>query len=162
VACFSPFCGFLADRCGNRLVLRLQCVVLMAAPLVALALAGLDGPEALGRRWYWVVFLLLGMSPVTMRTINNYTLELVGPELHPLYLSTMRVCFLIPFLFSPLAGGVLDLFADRPYTGACWLFGTVSGLIALAGLLTWRMAEPRRTAAPLFLECDETEFPPAP
>ena len=83
------------------------------------------------------------MSPVTMRTINNYTLELSSPELHPLYLSTMRVCFLAPFLLAPVAGGVLDLFHDRPYTGACWLFGTVSGLIAVAGLLTFRMSEPR-------------------
>jgi dipeptide/tripeptide permease len=89
------------------------------------------------------VFLLLGMSPVAMRTVNNYTLELVTSEMHPLYLSTMRVCFLVPFVFSPLAGGVLDLFAERPYSGACWLFGTVSLLIAIAGLLTFRMAEPR-------------------
>lgn len=143
VACFSPLCGLLGDRCGNRLVLRLQCVVLTAAPLVALALAAQSGPLGWGRSGYWIVFLLLGMSPVTMRTINNYTLELAGPELHPLYLSTMRVCFLAPFLLSPAAGAVLDYFADRPFIGACWLFGTVSGLILLAGVLTWRMAEPR-------------------
>ena len=135
--------GFLADRFGNRLVIRLQCLFLFLAPLLALALAGPWASQGWGATWYWAVFLILGMSPVTMRTINNYTLELSSPELHPLYLSTMRVCFLAPFLLAPVAGGVLDLFHDRPYTGACWLFGTVSGLIAVAGLLTFRMSEPR-------------------
>ena len=148
VACFSPLSGYLADRFGNRLVIRWQCLFLLAAPLLALALAGPWGAGGIGAAYYWTVFLILGISPVTMRTINNYTLELAAPELHPLYLSTMRVCFLAPFLFAPLAGGVLDLFADRPYTGACWLFGMVSVLIAAAGFLTFRMAEPRTSPGP--------------
>jgi MFS family permease len=139
VAVFSPFCGWIGDRFGNRLVIRLECAVLAIAPLLALWMAGPLG----NGRYYWMVFLLLGMSPVAMRTISNYTLELVPPELHPLYLSTMRVCFLLPFVFSPLAGSVLDLFAHAPYTGACWLFGAVSGLIVVAGVLTFWMAEPR-------------------
>jgi MFS family permease len=146
IACYSPICGWLADRFGNRLVIRLQCLLLTFAPLVALLMAGPFGVRGGGQGYYWTVFLLLGMSPVAMRTVNNYTLELVPPELHPLYLSTMRVCFLVPFAFSPLAGGVLDLFADDPYTGASWLFGAVSGMIAVAGLLTFRMTEPRRTS----------------
>jgi hypothetical protein len=144
IGLFSPLCGWISDRWGNRLTIRCQSLVLLFAPLLALLMAGPFGRSGGGQGLYWTVFLLLGMSPVAMRTVNNYTLELVTPELHPLYLSTMRVCFLVPFIFSPLAGGVLDLFADRPYTGASWLFGTVSGLIATAGLLTFRMAEPRR------------------
>lgn len=155
VACFSPMCGWLSDQWGNRLVLRFQCLVLASAPLLALLMAGPFGVSGAGQGLYWTVFLLLGMSPVAMRTVSNYTLELVTPEMHPLYLSTMRVCFLAPFVFSPLAGSVLDLFGDRPYSGACWLFGTVSGLIAAAGLLTFRMAEPRQISpsAPKPPEC---------
>mgnify|MGYP003816299777 CR=1 FL=1 len=42
VACFSPLSGFLADRFGNRLVIRLQCLFLFLAPLLALALAYVD------------------------------------------------------------------------------------------------------------------------
>ncbi|MFV0445291.1 MAG: MFS transporter [Planctomycetaceae bacterium] len=153
IACFSPLCGWLGDRFGNRLVLRLQCLTLMFAPLLALLMAGPFGQQGAGRGLFWTVFLLLGMSPVAMRTLNNYTLELTTSELHPLYLSTMRVCYLMPFLFSPLAGMVLDLFADHPYTGASWLFGAVSGLIALAAILTFWMNEPRHALHSL-LESD--------
>jgi hypothetical protein len=143
VALFSPFCGLLADRAGNRIVLRAQCAVLMTAPLFAL---WFTAPEFQGRpemSSYWVVFVVLGMSPVSMRTINNYTLELVPTEMHPLYLSTMRVCFLVPFVFAPAAGWLLDMFPSDPHLGARWLFCAVSVLIGMAGLLTFRMVEPR-------------------
>ncbi|MEZ6064285.1 MAG: MFS transporter [Planctomycetaceae bacterium] len=147
VACFSPFCGSLADRSGNRIVLRLQCVVLAIAPLLALFIAGPLHAWYPETRLYWVVFVLLGMAPVTMRTITNYTLELVQPELHPLYLSTMRICFLIPFVFAPAAGWLLDISEADPYRGACWLFSGISLLVAIAGALTFRMIEPRWIAA---------------
>ncbi len=143
VATFSFLFGLLADRCGNRLVVRYQSVILASAPIVALILTGPMVSQEFGRRWYWIVFVLLGVSPVTMRTITNYTLELVDEHLHPQYLSTMRVCFLLPLLFAPLGGVVLDLFGEHSYQGACLLFGSVSGLIVLAGLLTFRMSEPR-------------------
>ncbi len=146
VAIFSPVCGFLADRYGNRLVMRLQCALLSLVPLLALAVTGPLARKYSGMPQFWMVFVLLGISPVTMRTISNYTLELVPEELHPQYLSTMRVCFLVPFLLSPVAGMVLDFFSEEPYRGAVWLFGTVSAGIAIAGLLTFRMAEPRHDA----------------
>jgi hypothetical protein len=49
----------------------------------------------------------------------------------------MTVCLAVPFVFSPLVGWLVDTF---PYQ---WSFGAVSAVIALGGLLTFRMPEPR-------------------
>lgn len=72
-----------------------------------------------------------------MKTIANYTLELVPRDKHPQYLSTMTICYTIPFLLSPLLGVVIDFIPwQLPFLA-------VSGTIACGGLLTFRMAEPR-------------------
>lgn len=143
VGIFSPVTGTIADRFGNRLALRCCVFAAAAAPLLAIVMSG---PLSwLGSRWFWCVFVVLGMTPVTMRTIFNYTLELALESDHPRYLSTMRICLAVPFVVSPLGGLLLDLFrGEWRFVGVCLLFGGVSGLMILGGLLTFWMEEPRR------------------
>ena len=142
VGVLSLLSGTVADRYGNRLAMRIQIFASALIPLLALVMAG---PLAyLGAGWYWVVFLCLGLTPITLKTVFNYTLELVDEPQHPRYLSTMRICFAVPFIFSPLAGLWIDLFApEQQFTAVCWLFGFVSLLIFLGGLMTFGMEEPR-------------------
>ena len=90
-----------------------------------------------GGRWYWITFVLLGLCPVTMRMLQNYTLELVDEDQHPRYLSTMTFCFAVPFVLAPLVGWLVDLL---PYQ---YPFIAVSVAITIGGLMTFRMSEPR-------------------
>jgi len=131
----SPVLGMIADRRGNRLAVRIAVLASACTPLVAVLLA--SPLVADGRRWYWITFVLLGLCPVTMRTISNYTLELVEADRHPRYLSTMTVCFAVPFVLSPAVGWLID---TLPYQ---YVFAAVSLVVAIGGAMTWRMSEPR-------------------
>jgi MFS family permease len=135
VGILSPFFGGVADRYGNRIALRIAAFLAALTPLIAVVLASSWFP--FGRQWFWMTYVFLGITPVTMKTISNYTLELVPREKHPQYLSTMTICYTIPFLLSPLLGAVIDFIPwQLPFL-------VVSGTIACGGLLTFRMAEPR-------------------
>ena len=135
VACFSLPSGWLADRFGNRTVLRLVLLGLCATPILALWLSW-QGETAKG--FYIWVFVLLGLTPVTFRTFNNYTLELVGRDEQPRYLSTLSLCIAIPtmILAAPL-GWSIDRFGFEPV----FLLVTVS--LAAAWSLTSFLLEPR-------------------
>ena len=135
VGLYSPLFGMLADRYGNRLAIRVEVFAAALTPLSALLFASGWIPNA--QNWYWVTFVLLGLTPVTMKTIMNYTLELTESSEHPKYLSTMRVCFALPFVISPFVGLMIDL---MPYA---YTFSVMSVAIALGGCLTYRMVEPR-------------------
>jgi MFS family permease len=138
VGAFSWFSGVIADRCGNRLVIRIQVLLCTMTPLIALFLTS-DYIEN-GLRYYWVAFVFLGLVPVTMKTILNYTLELTEPKNHPRYVSTMSLCLAVPFVFSPFVGWLMD------YVGFELLFFAIAGVIALSGALTFRMSEPRHAS----------------
>ncbi|MEZ6032637.1 MAG: MFS transporter [Planctomycetaceae bacterium] len=138
VGLLSPFFGGIADRYGNRIALRIAAFMAALTPLTAVLLASSWFP--FGRQWFWITYVFLGVTPVTMKTIANYTLELVPRDKHPQYLSTMTICYTIPFLLSPLLGVVIDLIPwQLPFL-------VISGTIACGGLLTFRMAEPRLDA----------------
>ena len=129
--------GMLADRKGNRLVLRYQAFLTSFTPLLALLLASPLIED--GQRWYWLTFCLLGLTPVTMKTIVNYTLELTEPINHPRYVSTMSLCLATPFLLSPLVGWCVDRFDFE----SVFISGAV--VVMLSGVLTFRMSEPRES-----------------
>lgn len=131
----SPLLGRVADRRGNRLAVRISISLVAITPLMAVLLANQTLVD--GRSWYWVTFALLGMCPLTVRALQNYTLELADESQHSLYLSTMTICMAAPFVFSPLVGWLVDAL---PYQ---WTFCAVSAVIAVGGLLTFRMPEPR-------------------
>jgi hypothetical protein len=134
---FSPMLGWVADRRGNRLSSRISIFLSALAPLLAMYLASSHFAPATGRRWYWLTFALLGLCPLTMRTISNYVLELVDESQHSRYLSTMTLCFAVPFVLAPGVGWLVD---NLPYQ---WTFVGVSAVIALGGVLTFVMPEPR-------------------
>lgn len=134
---YSPLIGAAADRWGFRVTIRVALFLSALTPLTAILFA--EGIFPGGREWYWLTFAMLGLTPVTMRAIFSYTLELAEPPDHPRYLSTMRVCYAVPFVFAPLVGWLMDVL---PFAVP---FGMVSGLVFLSGILTFWMAEPRHT-----------------
>lgn len=128
--------GTIADRFGNRLAIRIQVFLCSLTPVLTLALTHGDFVED-GRRWFWIAYVFLGLVPVTMKTFINYTLELTTPENHPRYVSTMSVCFAIPFVLSPVIGWLIDRLGFVP------IFALIFGSMSAGFLLTFRMSEPR-------------------
>ncbi len=139
VGIFSLFVGRVADYEGNRLSVRLLIFGAALAPAMAVALANL--PDSLGKALYWTVFIPLGFSPLVLRILVNYTLEVCKSSRHARYVSTVNLFLAIPFLFSPLAGWTIDLVGfESVFLGAAVLTG-------LAGCLTFALEEPRRRAS---------------
>ena len=135
VACFSLPAGWLADRFGNRTVLRIVLLGLFVAPILALTLSW-QGVAA-SKLFFWV-FVLLGLTPVTIRTFSNYTLELVQRSEQPRYLGTLSLCVAIPtmILAAPL-GWAVDRFGFEP------VFSFVIICLGVAWGLTFFLKEPR-------------------
>lgn len=132
---FSLAVGWLADRRGNRLALRMLVFGTALTPLAAVLLASME-PGFAGR-WFWVVFIPLGLTPLTTKTLINYALEFCPPAEHPRYLSTLNLCQAVPLAGSPLVGWFIDV------TSFETVFLGGAGLIALTGLLTFWLYEPR-------------------
>ena len=126
--------GAIADRYGNRLVLLLSLLGIASAPVLAI---GLLHSGSLGVRLYSAVFVLVGMTPVVLRTLQNYTLEVASSEHHAVYLSTLSLCMAGPMFLSPLAGYFIDQLGFEA------VFLTIAGLILASWLLTFRLEEPR-------------------
>ena len=131
-ACFSAASGFLADRTGVRAALRLLLPCAACAPLLAAALARYAPPH-----WYWITFFWIGLVPVTLRMQVNYAIEITGRQRHPEYISTLNLCMALPFLASPLIGGLVD------WVGHELPFFAVSVIVGSGAALTWTMTEPR-------------------
>lgn len=132
---FSILAGPLADRRGNRLVLSGLLLATAITPLLAVVLGNLE-PE-LGKSWYWLVFLPLGLTPLTMKTMSNYTLEICQPADHSRYLAALGLCLGIPFVLSPLVGWLIDLLDFEPV----FLGGAI--LIIAGGVISFGLHEPR-------------------
>ncbi|QGJ70712.1 MFS transporter [Planctomycetales bacterium 10988] len=130
--------GPLGDHRGNRLVLRTIFFLAMLGPL--LALFWVEYPQ-LGEGLYWTVFSILGLTPVGIKMLYNYTLEIGPAEEHPHYLSATGLCLAAPFCFSPVVGLLIDSL------GFEIIFLCGSALIAAGGILTFRLDEPRKQKA---------------
>ena len=135
VGLFSVLLGWIADRRGNRLALRIALTVCAATPLLAVAFT--TGLLPGGAGYFWTTFFVLGMQPVTFKTFTNYTLELTEPARHPRYLSTLTICMATPFLLALPVGWLVGRLGPTP------VFVAVASLIAAGALLTFRLAEPR-------------------
>ena len=140
VAIFSLLVGPLADRRGYRLALRVLLFGSALAPAFAISLCYL--PDGLGANVFWLVFIPLGVTPLVLRTLLNYALEICEPEAHPRYLSTVNLCLAVPFLLSPAVGWLVDA------TSFELVFLTTVCLVMLSGVLTFRLEEPRHRLPP--------------
>jgi len=127
--------GLIADRYGNRIVLRLLITIAGCVPLIAMGVSKL--PADIGIRFYWLVFALIGFTPVTQRIITNYILEISSVEQHPQYLGTLNVIQMLPLLTGPIIGWIIDRASFEPVFIAC------SVLIFAGALMTFRIDEPR-------------------
>lgn len=135
VGTFGLLLGWIVEKRGERLGLRLAVLCNSLAPLTALAVDAMGREE--GARWFWLVFIPLGMTPISLKTMVGYTLEVAPDHDHPRYLSTLSLCLAVPFCFSPLVGWAVDVVGyERVFIGG-------AALIALASVLTFRLVEPR-------------------
>jgi MFS family permease len=136
VAAFSIPAGMIADRVGNRRVLKWLMGGLCFVPLLSLILSQAGHFGAVNYFW---VFALLGLTPVTMRTLNNYTLELTDRSRQPQYLGILSLFMAGPAVGCSLFVGLLiDLFGFTPTFLMVTLF-QVAGFV-----LCFRLAEPRK------------------
>ncbi len=136
---FSVLAGPIADRSGNRRVLKCLLFGICLIPLVAILLAHAGD---WGKSWFFVVFALVGMTPVTMRTFSNYTLEISSSEDHTRYLATLSLCLAAPVMFSPLVGMLVDVTSFEA------VFLGVALLNAAAWCLSFGLQEPRHDTPP--------------
>ena len=136
VALLSLLTGPLADRLGNRAAVRFCMFGTALAPLAAVALA--LAPPEVTTRWFWLVFIPLGFTPVTIKMIINYTLEVAPREDHPRYVSAIGMCLAWPVILgSPLVGAMVGWFGCVPVFAA----GVV--VLLAAGWQTLGLVEPR-------------------
>ena len=138
-ALFSIPAGWVADRLGVRIVLRTMLFVVCLVPLGALVLAMY--PEA-GKIWYTLVFGMLGVTPVTMRMFNYYTLEIAERDNHPRYLSTLNLAMSAPpFFLSVFFGWLVDRVSFE------FVFVMVVVCMLVGWVLTFWLKEPRKEGA---------------
>jgi MFS family permease len=146
MAIFSIPVGWLVDRFGNRLVLRLLMAGVCGAPVLALVLATMPG---VGERWFFLVFCFVGLTPVTIRALIYYTLELAPQSKHPPYLGALSLAMAGPAMIaSPVVGILIDT------AGFESAFSLIIAGLVVGWLLTWRLAEPRRLVSRATAESD--------
>jgi hypothetical protein len=134
-ALFSLPAGPIADARGNRLILRVAMLGIVCAPAAAILLSHSD---SVGIKMFAAVFVLVGLTPVTIKVFNNYTLEISEPEDHPRYLSTIILCMSAPIVvLSPLVGLLVD------QVGFEIVFLSVGSVVGIGWVLTLGLEEPR-------------------
>jgi len=136
---FGLMLGWIVHRWGERLALRLTILAASLAPITALSIAMLARDD--GARWYWLVFIPIGMTPLALKTMVGYTLEIAPGHDHPRYLSTLSLCLAVPFCFSPVVGWCVD------HWGFEIVFAAGAAIMIVAGTMTFRLVEPRHTHA---------------
>jgi hypothetical protein len=128
----SLVAGPLSDRRGTRIVLVWLVALSSGTPLVVTLLSLL--PKAAAVEWFWLVYVPLGLNPISLKIFTNYALELAPrPADHPLYVSIVGAALAVPFVLSPLIGAAVDALGFRLVfvIGAAVIAG---GAVVAAGL----------------------------
>lgn len=135
-AVFSLIAGPLADRRGNRIALRLTILGTTLAPLLTALF--LLGPDVWREQYAWAMFIPIGFTPVSIRLLINYALEIAPRHDHPKYVSAIGLCLAAPVILgAPLVGFLAKLLGYTP------IFVGGAMVLAVAVWQTFRIAEPR-------------------
>ncbi|MFM8892437.1 MAG: MFS transporter, partial [Planctomycetia bacterium] len=133
----SLVAGPLSDRRGTRIVLIWLVALSSLTPLVVTMLSLL--PHELAVEWYWIVYVPLGLNPISLKIFTNYALELAPrPIDHARYVSLVGIALAAPFVLSPLVGWLVDGIGFRP------VFLAGAAVSAAGAVLAARLPEPRR------------------
>jgi len=132
----SLVAGPLSDRRGTRIVLIWLVALSSATPLLVTLLSLV--PHGVAVEWFWIVYLPLGLNPISLKIFTNYALEL-APEaaLHPRYVSIVGAALAAPFVLSPLVGMAVDQFGFRH------VFVAGAAAIASGAVIAVGLPEPR-------------------
>jgi MFS family permease len=135
-AAASVVAGPVADRRGTRVVLMGLVALSALTPLVVTALSLV--PHTVGVKWFWIVYVPLGLNPISLKLFTNYALEL-APSVaeHPRYVSVVGAALAAPFVLSPAVGWAIDAVGFRP------VFVAGAAVIAAGALVAARLPEPR-------------------
>jgi len=133
--------GPLSDRRGTRVVLVWLVALSALTPLLVTGLA--RAPHGVAGEWFWLVYLPLGLNPLSLRLFTNYALELAPcPTEHPRYVSIVGAALAAPFVLSPLVGWAVDRLGFEPV----FLLGAV--VIAGGAVIAGGLPEPRQRLPP--------------
>ncbi len=128
--------GWLADRHGNRMVMRLISFCFPLTPLLAVLISLYGGSSS---AWLYVlVYILLAANLNMFLFSTNYLLETTPMKKHPSYIAVMNMVVFCFCLVPLLVGGLLDAFSFRA------VFIAVACVFALGPVLCFSMGEPRR------------------
>ena len=129
--------GPLSDRRGTRLVLVWLVALSSVTPLLVTALA--RGPHGVAVEWFWIVYLPLGLNPLSLKLFTNYALEIAPAAAeHPRYVSIVGAALAAPFVLSPLVGAAVDRLGFEP------VFVLGSLVIAGGAIVAVGLPEPRQ------------------
>jgi MFS family permease len=132
----SLVAGPVSDRRGTRIVLVWLVALSALAPLVVTALSLL--PHSLSVEWFWIVYVPLGLNPISLKLFTNYALELApSSREHPRYVSIVGAALAAPFVLSPLVGMAVDVLGFRP------VFSAGAAVIAGGAVIALGLPEPR-------------------
>jgi hypothetical protein len=133
----SLVAGPVSDRRGTRIVLVWLVALSALTPLVVTALSLL--PHATAVRWFWLVYVPLGLNPISLKLFTNYALELAPSTAeHPRYVSIVGAALAAPFVLSPLVGLGVDAVGFRP------VFVAGAAVILAGAAVAAGLPEPRQ------------------
>ena len=132
----SLVAGPFADRRGTRIVLVWLVALSSLTPLVVTLLSLVPHEHAV--EWFWIVYVPLGLNPISLKIFTNYSLELAPAAAdHPRYVSIVGASLALPFVVSPLVGMAVDQLGFRPV----FMAGAV--VIAAGAAVALGLPEPR-------------------
>ncbi len=132
----SLVAGPFADRRGTRIVLVWLVALSSLTPLVVTLLSLMPHEHAV--KWFWIVYVPLGLNPISLKIFTNYSLELAPAAAdHPRYVSIVGAALALPFVVSPLVGMAVDQLGFRP------VFVVGAAVIAAGAAVALGLPEPR-------------------